>query len=65
MDGIGILYSANAKFFGEFKNNKVEGKQVFYWNDGDIQMGDYRNGSFEGKYITFHPNREAVVNDEW
>ena len=34
----GMLYVENAK------NNKKEGKYIYYFNDGSIEEGTYKNG---------------------
>ena len=34
----GMLYVENVK------NNKKEGKYIYYFNDGDIEEGTYKNG---------------------
>ena len=40
------------RFEGEYKNDKREGKGIFYHNNGDREMGDYLDGNPIGKHIT-------------
>ena len=34
----------------------MEGKGIFYYNNGDREMGDFMNGNQVGKHITLHSN---------
>ena len=36
------------KYEGEFKNNLMEGKGIFYYNNGDRYEGDWKNDLREG-----------------
>ena len=47
---------------GDFKNDKYEGKGIFYFNNGDRQMGDFLNDKRIGKHVTLTTNREVIVN---
>ena len=40
----------------DYKNDKMEGKGKYYWNDGDRYEGDYKNGLREGKGIMYYNN---------
>ena len=40
-------------------NDKKEGKGIFYYNDGDREMGDYLNGKEIGKHVTLTINGEV------
>lgn len=40
----GMLYVENVK------NNKKEGKYIYYTNDGDREEGTYKSGEKEGPY---------------
>ena len=46
-DDEGMLYVENVK------NNKKEGKYIYYTNDGDREEGTYKNGKKEGPYIGY------------
>ena len=48
---------------GDWKNDKFEGKGIYYFNDGDRQMGDYLNDNPIGKHVTLTINGEVEVNN--
>ena len=39
-----------------WKNDKKEGKGIYYYNNGDRQMGDYYNDNPIGKHVTLTKN---------
>ena len=39
---------------GDFKNDKKEGKGVYYYKNGDREMGNYLNGKEIGKHVKLH-----------
>ena len=36
---------------GDIKNGKKEGKGIYYFNNGDREMGDYLNDNKIGKHV--------------
>ena len=67
-EGRGIQYGTKEPFIGdryegEWKNNKKEGKGIYYWNNGDKYDGDWRNGKFEGKGIYYYNNGDRYEGD--
>ena len=36
---------------GKFKNNRREGKGIYYYVNGDREMGDYSNENQIGKHV--------------
>ena len=47
------------KYEGEWKNNLKEGKGIFYFNNGDRRMGDYKNDKETVKHIRLTKNGEV------
>lgn len=39
-----IWKEKRARYVGEFVNDKKEGKGTFYWDDGRMYEGEWRNG---------------------
>ena len=50
-------------FEGDFKNDKKEGKGIFYFNDGDRRMGDYSNDKKIGKHIRLTKDGEVKIKN--
>ena len=48
---------------GEWRNNKREGKGIYYYNNGDREMGDYSNDKRIGKHVTLTKNGEVKTNN--
>ena len=38
----------------EYKNDKKEGKGIYYYNNGDREMGNYLNDKRIGKHVKLH-----------
>ena len=38
----------------------AEGKGIFYYNNGDRSMGDYKNNNFFGKHAILRANGEVT-----
>ena len=53
----------NDRYEGDFRNNKKEGKGIYYWNDGERYEGDVRNGKPEGKGVYFFANGNRYEGD--
>ena len=67
-EGKGTWYGTKEPFIGdryegEWRNDKKEGKGIYYWNDGDRYEGDFRNGNFEGKGIYYFSNGDRRMGD--
>ena len=43
----------NGRYVGQVVNGKMEGKGIYYCNDGDRYEGDFKNDKFEGKGICY------------
>ena len=54
----------DGKYEGEFKNNKREGKGIFYYNNDDRYEGDYKNDKFDGKGVYYYNNGDKY-NGDW
>ena len=46
----------NGRYEGDILNNLIEGKGIFYYNNGDKYEGDWKNNIREGKGILFYNN---------
>jgi len=44
------------KYEGEFKNDKIEGKGTFYYDNGNKYEGEFKNEKIEGKGIFYSNN---------
>ena len=51
------------KYEGDFKNDKREGKGIFYMNNGDRYEGDFKNGLRDGKGIFYYNNGDREMGD--
>ena len=40
-----------------------EGKGIYYYNNGDREMGNYLNDKRVGKHITLHFNGKVTINN--
>ena len=47
----------------EWRNNKMEGKGSYYYNNGDREMGDYYNDNQIGKFVMLTKNGEVKINN--
>ena len=41
------------RYEGDFKEGKKEGKGVFYYNNGDREMGDFMNDAPVGMHVKY------------
>ena len=48
---------------GEYKNDNMNGRGVYYYAEGNREMGDFINGKEIGVHLTLHPNGKYSVND--
>ena len=53
----------NGKYEGQMKNNKLEGKGKYYYNNGSIYEGEWKNDKKEGKGIFIFPNGDRYEGD--
>ena len=53
----------NGKYEGEFKNDKREGKGIYYFKSGSREMGDYLNDKEIGKHVKLNINGEVTTNN--
>ena len=67
-NGNGIYYYEHEPFKGNiydggWKNDKQDGKGIFYFNDGDVYEGDWKNGGQRGKGIYHYNNGDRYEGD--
>ena len=43
-----IYYNNGAKYIGEFKRDKLDGKGIFYYSRGGKYFGEFKNSKKEG-----------------
>ena len=48
---------------GEWKNDKIEGKGIYYYHNGDRSMGDYYNGKLIGKHVRLTKDGEIKIEN--
>ena len=48
-----MFYNAGDRYEGDWKNNKMEGKGIIYYENSDRMMNDYSNGNPNGKHLYF------------
>ena len=54
----------DGKYVGYVKNNKLaEGKGIYYYNNGEIYEGDWKNDKREGKGIYYFKNGDRMMGD--
>ena len=68
MEGKGILYYINgSRYEGDFKNCKLEGIGIYYYNNGeckgDIYEGEWKNCKQEGKGIYYYNYGDREMGD--
>ena len=54
-----IIEYNNGIYEGQIKNNKNEGKGIYYYNNGDRSMGDYQNDLPIGRHAKLTKNRDV------
>ena len=50
-------------FKGDWKNDKFDGKGIFYFNDGERYEGDFKNNKFDGKGKFHYKNGNRYEGD--
>ena len=45
------------------RNDKFEGKGIFYFNNGDRMMGDYYNNKPVGKHVRLTKNGDVKIEN--
>ena len=60
-EGKGIWYGTEEPFIGhryegDWKNNKKEGKGIYYYNNGDRYEGNFINDKYDGKGVFYFSN---------
>jgi len=62
-NGFGKYISEEVIYEGEWKNDKQEGKGIYYYASGDRRMGDYHNGNPIGRHAILTKNGEILSKD--
>ena len=68
-EGKGIYYynkddpNKRKKYEGDWKDDKRNGKGIFYWNNGGKYIGDWKNNKREGKGIIHFTNGDRYEGD--
>ena len=57
------MFYQDGNYEGEFKNDKKNGKGVYYYKNGDREMGDYLNGKKTGKHIILKNDGSAEMKE--
>ena len=62
-----MLYNDGDKYEGEFKDDKKDGKGIYYFNsqswNGAIYVGDFKNDNREGKGIFYYKNGDRYEGE--
>ena len=53
----------NGRYEGEIKNGILEGKGIYYLNNGDRYEGDFKNNKIEGKGIFYYNDGDRYEGD--
>ena len=54
--------NVNGKLVGSFKNGKMDGAWVVYYNNGQLfYKGNYRNGEKEGPWVEYYDNGQLKL----
>ena len=48
---------------GEWRNDKKEGKGIYYFSNGDRGMGDYYNDDPIGKHVKLTKNGDVKIEN--
>ena len=51
------------RYEGDCRNDKREGKGIYYYANGDRQMGDYSNNKPIGKHVRLTRNWEVKIEN--
>ncbi len=63
-DGYGTcLFSNGAKYSGEFKDGKLNGKGIFYYTDGNKYIGDWKDQMRSGKGRMIYANGDKYFGE--
>ena len=57
-----MYWNGGARYEGDIRNGKREGKGICYWENGDREMGDYYNDKPIGKHVMLTRNGEVKIN---
>ena len=57
------MYYEDGNYEGEFKNDKKDGKGIYYYKNGDREMGDYSNGKKIGKHIILKNDGSTQIKE--
>ena len=60
-----VLFKINSgsRYEGDVRNDKREGKGIYYYNNGDRVMGDYYNDEPIGKHVKLNKNGDVKVKN--
>ena len=54
------------KILKHYKNGRVHGKMIYYWDNGQIRlMGQYNNMRRTGTWKTYDPNGDLILEENF
>ena len=66
MNGNGFFQWAKGhKYYGKWKDDKMQGKGKYVWNNGDVYIGNYDNDLRHGKGIYIFSHNKAELHGTW
>ena len=58
-----MYYNDGNRYEGDWKNDRREGKGVYYRNNGDREIGDFYNGKAIGKFVMLTRDGKVKTNN--
>ena len=56
-----MYYYNGDRYEGDYKNNKREGKGIYYFNNGKRYEGNWKNDKKDGKGIMYYNNGTIIM----
>ena len=58
--------TGNIKILKHYKNGRVHGKMIYYWDNGQIRLtGQYDNMRRTGSWKTYDPNGDLILEENF